>query len=322
MLYGMSLLYGLAGSTELHALRAAAAGAPPLLVLTAVALCLGGLGYKIAVVPFHMWCPDVYEGAPTPVTAFLSVAPKAAGFALLLRFLGAAVPLEGALPRSPWLLLLLLLAVVTMTVGNLGALVQRSAKRLLAYSSIAHAGFLLLGLAAGPAGTRALLLYLAIYLFMNLTAFVVVAFVVDATGSDDVDAFRGLGRRAPAAALALAIALVALTGLPPTAGFIAKYALFSALLEEASRGGGAVYVVVALLAVLNSVLSLGYYARLLRAMYLDRTPGADAARPLPLPTPHLVLLALLAVPTLLFGLDWTPLGSLVDRSLALWAAGS
>jgi NADH-quinone oxidoreductase subunit N len=317
MLYGMSLLYGLAGSTSFLAIRAAAAEAPAGLVLLAVVLCLAGLGYKVAVVPFHMWCPDVYEGAPTPVTAFLSVAPKAAGFALALRFFDQGVPAQLATSaRSPWLLLVLVLAVVTMTAGNLGALGQQSAKRLLAYSSIAHAGSVLLGLATGLPGQRAVLFYLATYLFMTLVAFTVVAAVERATGSDALESWRGLGFRAPVAALAFTVALFALAGLPPTAGFIAKYYVFAALIETGRAGGGPALHVVAVIGVLNSVLALAYYARFLRAMYLQ-TEGAPAT-PLALPRTHTLLLVLLAPPLLVFGVYWSPLDELVGRSVDLY----
>ena len=182
MLYGMSLLYGLAGSTSFAAiLHAAGTTTAPTTVLLAVVLCLAGFGYKVAAVPFHMWCPDVYEGAPTAVTAFLSVGPKAAGFALLIRFCAGALPAELGGAAAPWPLLFGLVAAATMTLGNLAALAQTNVKRLLAYSSIAHAGYLLLALVAGGRdGARAILLYLVAYLFMSLGAFAVVIAVAEA----------------------------------------------------------------------------------------------------------------------------------------------
>ncbi|MGZ3427213.1 MAG: NADH-quinone oxidoreductase subunit N, partial [Polyangia bacterium] len=213
MLYGMSLLYGLAGSTSFAAILQAAGSTPaPATVVVAVVLCLAGFGYKIASVPFHMWCPDVYEGAPTAVTAFLSVGPKAAGFALLLRFCAGVLPAELGGAAAPWPLLFALVAAATMTLGNLAALGQTNVKRLLAYSSIAHAGYLLLALTAGGHdGARALLLYLVAYLFMSLGAFVVVLAVAERGVGDELPAWRGLGRRAPWAAATMAIFLFSLT---------------------------------------------------------------------------------------------------------------
>jgi NADH-quinone oxidoreductase subunit N len=341
-LYGLSLLYGVAGATELAAVRAAVSSAPEPLALVAAALCLAGLGYKVAVVPFHMWAPDVYQGAPTPVAAFLSVATKAGGFALLLRFLGGEVPGAGAVggvagagavgevagagaAGFPWALLALVIAVVSMTLGNLAALGQRSVKRLLAYSSIAHAGYLFLGVAAGaPGGQRAVLFYLAVYLFMNLAAFAVVVAVMDADAGaeeapDAIDRFVGLGRRAPLAALVMTVALVALAGLPPTGGFVGKYYLFSAAVARGREPGGGMFYVGALLGVLNSVVSLYYYARIVRAMYIDRPAAPVTAAPARLRAPLPALLLALALPVVALGLYWTPLDTLVDRSLARWS---
>jgi NADH-quinone oxidoreductase subunit N len=316
MLYGMSLLYGLAGSTSFTAVRLACATTPSTgAVLLGVVFCLAGFGYKIAAVPFHMWCPDVYEGAPTPVSAFLSVGPKAAGFALLIRFFTGAVPttLTGGAP-GPWPLLLGLMAAATMTLGNLAALQQLNLKRLLAYSSIAHAGYLLLGLIAGGAdGTRAILLYLVTYLFMSLGAFVVIIAVEQAGIAPTIDGFSGLGRRAPWTAAAMAVFLFSLTGLPPLAGFFGKFYLFYALLAR----GGSFMVTLALVGILNSALSLYFYARVLKAMYFE--PASDGnEQPLPIARVHGGLLAVLALPTLALFLCWSPLQRLVDASMSQW----
>jgi NADH-quinone oxidoreductase subunit N len=313
-LYGLSLLYGLAASTALPDVRAALAGAPPLLAFVALALCLAGFGYKVAVVPFHMWAPDVYEGAPTPVAAFLSVAPKAGGFALLLRFFGG----DAAAP-SVWVMLALVLAVVSMTAGNLAALGQQNIKRLLAYSSIAHAGYVFLGVAAGaPAGHKAILFYLGVYLFMNLAAFTVVAAVAERGGGETVDSWAGLGARMPLAAFVMTVALFALAGLPPTAGFIGKYYLFAAVVGAGQASGAGMFYVAALVAVANSVLSLYYYARIARAMYLQPAPAAAPARAA-LAVPHAVALVALLVPTVLLGLYWAPLDTWAERALEMWA---
>ncbi len=322
MLYGMSLLYGIAGSTDLTVIRAAAAQAPALLVICAVALCMAGFGYKIAAVPFHMWCPDVYEGAPTPVTAFLSVGPKAAGFALLLRFFTGAVPAEmlaagEQLSRSPWTLFFAAVAVATMTLGNLAALAQKNLKRLLAYSSIAHAGYLLMGVAVGtPAGRQAILFYLAVYLLMNLAAFTVVLAMAEDGVGESISDYAGLGYRAPFAAVAMSISLFSLTGLPPFAGFVGKYYLFAAVIQRGMDGGGSLFYLMAVIGVLNSAVSLYYYARIMKAMYLEKFDAA--AFPVAVYPVHKAVLGVLVLPTIVLGLYWSPLISWVEGSLAVW----
>jgi NADH-quinone oxidoreductase subunit N len=320
LLYGLSLLYGLAGSTDLAAARAALAAAPAQVALPIVALTLAGLGYKIAVVPFHMWCPDVYEGAPTPVAAFLSVAPKAGGFALVVRFFGDPAPLQAG--AVPWALLALLIAVLTMTLGNLAALAQKNVKRLLAYSSIAQAGYVFLGVAVGtPEGQQAILFYLGVYLFMNLAAFGVVIAVSDdpaVAEPEAISSFAGLGRRSPLAAFVMTVALFALGGLPPTAGFVGKYYLFSAVIGAGRAGGQPMYYVAALIAVANSVVSLYYYLRVIRAMYIDPVPRGLSVAPQPLARPLGVVLGTLAFATLALGLYWAPLDALAAASLERW----
>jgi NADH-quinone oxidoreductase subunit N len=319
MLYGFSWLYGLCGTLDLAELgvRLGALGhdAPAArAALALAALCsFAGFGYKVAVVPFHMWCPDVYEGAPTPFVAFLSVAPKAAGFAALLRFLlvgfGVGFPLGH---DFPWALLLGAVSMATMTLGNLVAIAQNNLKRLLAYSSIAHAGYLLMAVATGtPAGMRAVMLYLGFYLLMNFGAFLSVMVVREQTGSEAIGAYAGLGTKSPYVAAALAIFLFSLTGLPPFAGFIGKFYVFAALIETREP----FFYVVALVGVLNSAVSLYYYARIVKAMYFER-PEADA-RAIPVRSAHALLLAALAAPTLLLGVFWAPLAGAVEQSLLL-----
>jgi NADH-quinone oxidoreductase subunit N len=316
MLYGMSILYGIAGTTDLVQIRLAAATANPVAVFTAVAFCMAGFGYKIASVPFHMWCPDVYEGAPTPVTAFLSVGPKAAGFALLMRFFHGAMPSEVAsgsiLPAAPWALMLASMSAVTMTLGNLAAIGQQNLKRMLAYSSIAHAGYLLMGFATGtPDGQSAILFYLVAYLLMNLGAFLVILAISEAGLGESIDDYKGLGYRSPYHAVVLSIFLISLTGVPPMVGFVGKFYLFAALLNK----GGSMFVALAVIGVLNSAISLYYYARVLKAMYLDapvRTEPVQVARQ------HTVLLAPLAALTLLFGFYWSPIYNWVSGSLGMW----
>ena len=325
MLYGMSILYGLfatsrvAGPSGIGAqladvtsrlFMAQAFGGQPaaqLALAVAVIFVLAGVGYKIASVPFHMWCPDVYEGAPTPFTAFLSVGPKAAGFAVAIRFFFAAF--ERQLPGGdyapitdlPWPAIIGIVSAVTMTLGNLTAIVQNNLKRLLAYSSIAHAGYLLMGLsAANAAGVRSILVYLVVYVLMNVGAFLVIIAVARVTGSEDIDSLRGLGSKAPIAALALTVFLFSLTGIPPFAGFIGKYLIFAAVVQR----GGFWYVLLAVIGVLNSAVSLFYYARIIKAVYLDE---AVDQQPLAVPVLYTGLLVALAVPILALGVYWTPL---------------
>ena len=330
MLYGFSLLYGLAGSTDLAAIRAAAATAPPLMVAVAVTLCLAGFGFKMAVVPFHMWCPDVYEGAPTPIAAFFSIVPKAAGFALAYRFLiGGNADVSGgsssarfvadAGVAAPWALVVTLVSAATMTLGEPGrACAQRNMKRLLAYSSIAHAGTILMALSVGTeAASRAMLMYLGVYLFMNLTAFLVVIAVAERGVGETLSDFAGLGTRAPLAAFCLAVALFSLTGLPPTGGFVAKYALFAAVIQRGLDGGGAPFFLLAFCGVLNTVVSLYYYARVVRVMYLDRV--ADPGPPVHLANVHVGLLVTTTAMVVVLGLYVTPLSWLVARSVDAWA---
>ncbi|RME27976.1 MAG: NADH-quinone oxidoreductase subunit N [Deltaproteobacteria bacterium] len=327
MLFGMSLLFGLTGGLELQQIHRALAGgttwdnpAATWTLMVALVMVLCGLGYKIAAVPFHMWSPDAYEGAPTPFTALLSVAPKAAGFAVLMRFFWGLFLVPGSLEGTinlagqvPWLLLLGIISAVTMTLGNLIAIVQDNLKRMLAYSSIAHAGYMLMGVVAGSEyGFQAVSLYLAVYLIMNMGAFAVVAAVENSTGSEQINTYRGLGSRAPMLAAVMAVFLVSLTGLPPTAGFIGKYFLFVALL----RHGGGWYVVLAVIGVLNSVVSLYYYARVLRAMYLEK-PVQDGER-VSQTSPAAVVAALLSIPVVLCGIFWQPLERLASWSAVLF----
>jgi NADH-quinone oxidoreductase subunit N len=316
MIYGFSLLYGMTGSTQISEIgRILTLGTAPLPAMLAAVMVTVGFGYKIAAVPFHMWSPDVYEGAPTPVTAFLSVGPKAAGFAVLVRFFYTvfASP-DGAdgmwkLSSSvDWPFLFAVLSAVTMTVGNLIAINQRNVKRLLAYSSIAHAGYMLMGFVLlTTVGLKAILFYLVVYLFMNLGAFYVVVLVANGSRSEDISDFSGLGSRAPFAAVSLAIFLFALTGIPPFSGFIGKVYLFA---EVINRG---VYWL-ALVAALNSVISLYYYARIVKVMFLeDPTHAGD----LPLAFVPRVMLAILVVPTLLLGIYWEPVIRVTEASVRI-----
>jgi NADH-quinone oxidoreductase subunit N len=314
LLYGMSLMYGLSGTTALRAMATAFVGQErdPRLVL-AVILVVAGVGFKIAAVPFHMWAPDVYEGAPTPVTAFLSVGSKAASFAMLLRIF-----LEGMPSLSvDWRMLFEVLAIVTMTVGNLAALTQSNIKRMLAYSSIAHAGYLLIGVVAAGAGysrgVTATLVYLFIYAFMQLGAFAVVVLMrrQDVIG-DELKDLSGLYRRRPVAAFAMLVFMLSLGGIPPTAGFMGKFWLFSAAIEAG-------YVWLAVIGVLNSAISLYYYVRVVVFMYLKKeTAGSE-----PVFSPSLALaLAAAVVATIVLGVYPRVLFDVADASArTLGAAG-
>ena len=287
LLYGMSLMYGLSGTTNLRTIATALLGqeSDPRLVL-AVILVVAGMGFKIAAVPFHMWAPDVYEGAPTPITGFLSVGSKAASFAMLLRIFIEGLPtmrtsvvearLGASAPDLGWGVLFYVLAVVTMTVGNFAALTQSNLKRMLAYSSIAHAGYLLIGAVTGTArGVTAMLVYLFVYAFMQLGAFAVLALLrrQDVVG-DELKDLNGLFFRQPFAAIAMLLFMLSLGGIPPTAGFMGKFWLFSAAIESG-------YVWLAVIGVLNSAVSLYYYIRIVVYMMLKNEPTGSEPRQTP-----------------------------------------
>ncbi|MDT4897977.1 MAG: NADH-quinone oxidoreductase subunit [Acidobacteriota bacterium] len=292
LLYGMSMLYGVAGSTNLgdisHAVSAALTSSDPtgattilplrpLLLLGMIAMA-AGLFFKISAVPFHMWAPDAYEGAPTSVTAFLSTGSKAASFALFARIFMEALPAM----RADWAPLLGLVAAITILVGNWAAVTQENSKRLLAYSSISNAGYLLLGLIAmNQYGYIGLVIYLLVYTLMNLGAFgIIISLRRRGIIGDNVDDLTGLAEKAPGMAIMMTIFMLSLGGLPITGGFIGKYFLFGGLLQRGQTEGKSWYYWLAIWAILNTVVSFYYYVRFIRAMYLsDRV--ADA-RPLSL----------------------------------------
>jgi len=303
-LYSFSLLYGFTGQTNLYSLAqylgTAEFGSNPAPVLIALVLALVGLGFKISAVPFHFWTPDVYEGAPTPVTAFLSVASKAASFALLIRFLVAVFPntleVGGADIQAFWVQLIAALAVISMTLGNVVALAQKNIKRLLAYSSIAQAGYTLMGVAAIQSqtdqGVASVAFYLFMYTFTNLLAFAVVILFAEATGSETIADFAGLNRRSPWLALTMTIALLSLAGIPPAAGFFGKFFLFNAAVEAG-------FVWLAIIGVLNSIVALYYYLVVIKVMYVDRSPDED--KPIPVSTPYVWVLAVTTIVVLALG---------------------
>jgi NADH-quinone oxidoreductase subunit N len=281
---------------------------------------MGGLGFKIASFPFHMWCPDVYEGAPTPFTAFLSVGPKAAGFAALIRFFIVGMTEPGQtgflLVKSVGVVeMLTVLAIATMTIGNLAALVQNNMKRLLAYSSIAHAGYLLMGFAAlNTEALNAVLFYLVVYLIMNIGAFLVVLVISNQLGIEDINGYKGMGRRGGRGtflAIVMTIFMFSLTGIPPLAGFIGKFYLFGAVMRAEMYG-------LAIAGVLNSVVSLYYYVRVVKVMFFD---APDDQRDIQIgSTSQTWVVTALAGLTLYLGLFWNGLATLTVKSTGMHLA--
>ncbi|MCS7053205.1 MAG: NADH-quinone oxidoreductase subunit N [Ignavibacterium sp.] len=318
MIFGMSLIYGMTGSTNLSEINSIlkVTALSDVTFLTSLLMVLAGLGFKISVVPFHFWTPDVYEGAPIPITAYLSVASKAAGFAVLIRFIKIMF-LSGITNNEYWVLypiidwrsLLIIFSIITMTLGNLSALWQDNLKRMLAYSSIAHAGYILLGLAVlSNQGLTAVLIYFIIYLFMNLGAFLVVMLIANEINSEDINDYKGLGYSLPFLSAMLSIFLISLVGLPPTAGFIAKLYLFIALVD-------AKMIVVAIIALINTVISLYYYVRVLKNLYLSK-PAENKIKIRNLSFVYSLVL-IMVVPVILFGIYFAPITNLAKYSLKI-----
>jgi NADH-quinone oxidoreductase subunit N len=333
MIYGFSLFYGMTGSTNIIAIRQVLAlnnltrdGINVFVLWLATILSLAGIGYKISAVPFHFWTPDVYEGAPTPVTALLSVASKAAGFGLLIRFVFLLFPTGGHFnaPIIDWPIVIAVLSVLTMTIGNFAALQQGNIKRMLAYSSIAHAGYMLAGVTIGGAvGIVAIMIYLVTYLFMQLGAFYAVMLIENKIHSEEIEDYRGLMSRTPLLSSALVVFLVSLTGIPLTAGFIGKFYLFTALLTPDNFTHEIKWLWLAIAVTLNSVIGLYYYLRVAGAMFLKRplremTPwwaGTHQTSPssvvmdgeITYKLPVKLLLFALLIPVVLLGIYFQPL---------------
>jgi NADH-quinone oxidoreductase subunit N len=309
MLYGFSLLYGFAGTTDLYALAAMIASArlPLATILGVIVLIIVGLGFKASFVPFHFWAPDVYEGSPTPVAGFLSTASKAAGFAVLARLFLVVFPAFSI----DWTALLAILAAVTMTIGNLLALPQRNVKRLLAYSSIAHAGYAMIGIVAiSRLGIASVLFYMLAYLLTNLAAFGIVTAVGRETGSDDYEAYRGLSRRSPWLALIMLAAFLSLAGMPPFGGFIAKVLVFAAGLQ-------ANYTWLVIVGILNSAVGVYYYLNVLKYVYLFRLEAKDEdKRPIHVTAPSAIALIVLAAGVILVGTVFAPWFGLAEKAAA------
>jgi NADH-quinone oxidoreductase subunit N len=296
MLYGFSLLYGFAGTTNIYDLATGiqAGNLPVAALIGSLLLVLVGFGFKISAVPLHFWAPDVYEGAPTPVAGFLSTASKAAGFAVLLRVLLVAFPQISL----QWGAVAAALSVATMTLGNLLALAQRNIKRMLAYSSIAHAGYALIGVVAlSSLGVSSVVFYLIAYMVTNLAAFGVVAAFGRITGSDEISAYAGLSRRAPGLALAMLVAFLSLAGMPPLGGFVVKFFVFAAAVNSH-------LIWLAVAGVLNSIIGLYYYLTVLKVVYLYRSEDED--KPLPISGSYTVALTILVAGIILIGTLFAP----------------
>ena len=306
LLYGLSLLYGFSGGhTNIYRIGEALASgrqddAPIILALMMVAV---GFGFKISAVPFHFWTPDVYEGSPTPVTSFISVVSKAASFAVLTRFLLAVFPPAQLVTEQIknyseiWVQLLSILAVITMTLGNIVALSQRNIKRLIAYSSIAQAGYTLMGVAAiattkSGDGAAAVAYYMFMYVFTNTLFFASIILFTNATGSETIADMAGLSRRNPWLAMGITIALLSLAGIPPTAGFVGKFLLFRAAVDS-----GLTWL--AIIGVLNSIIALYYYLVVIKVIYVDR--GPDDEKPIDMPAPYGFVMAASTVAVVLLG---------------------
>ena len=306
LLYGIALIYGGTGSTSYQVIRELAMrqGGIQTTTLIGLGLLLVGFGFKVALVPFHSWVPDVYEGAPTPVTAFMAVGPKAAGFAALIRILLQAFPFL----VHDWSAILWLLSILTMTMGNVVAVRQTNIKRMLAYSAIAHAGYILVGIVAGSeAGLSAVLFYLVIYTVMNLLAFsVILSFSRQGDLNVYLADYAGLARKAPFAAAVLSLALISLAGIPLTGGFMGKLYLFSAVVQKG-------YIGLAIIGVLNSVVSVFYYFRIMIYMYM-KEPGEEALEPETVSWPVRAIMVLGAIGVLFLGIFPSPILELAARS--------
>lgn len=304
LLYGFSLIYGFTGKTGLYELGTYFSRLN-LVAVGVIFLVLAGLAFKVSLFPFHFWAPDVYEGAPTPVAGFLSTASKAAGFAVLIRLFTAVFPAINA----DWRLILAVLATLTMTVGNLIALTQKSIKRMLAYSSIAHAGYAMIGVVAfSQLGIASVVFYLMGYVLTNLLAFGIVSIVGQLTGSDDFQTYSGLSRRNPALGLAALVAFLSLAGMPPFVGFTAKFFVFSAAIEAG-------WIWLAIVGVLNSIVGLYYYLNVLKYVYLYRMENQDEEQhPLLVSRPVAIGLVLLVISILLLGTLFGPWFGLATKA--------
>ena len=307
MLYGFSLVFGFAGTTNLYQLAdmLKVGNLPLVTAFGTLALILVGLGFKVSLVPFHFWAPDVYEGSPTPVAGFLSTASKAAGFAVLVRLFFVAFPEYAA----SWTTVIAILSAITMTAGNLLALQQTNIKRLLAYSSIAHAGYALIGVAAmSQLGAASVVFYLAAYIATNLLAFGIVMAFNRVTGLEEVKDYAGLSRRSPLLGLMMLAAFLSLAGMPPFGGFVAKVFVFAA-------GVQANYTWLVVIGIINSIIGVYYYLNVLKFVYLYRMPNEDEENhPVDMTRPYTIALVVLVVGVILIGILFAPWFSWSDAA--------
>jgi NADH-quinone oxidoreductase subunit N len=319
MIYGISLLFGLTGSFNLLEINNAIQNSAgnELALITAGLLIFAGIAYKISAVPFHFWTPDVYEGSPVATTALLSVVSKAAGFAVLIRFLNAGFidkttftnDIWNTVSAFDWSYLIAIIAVITMTLGNLIALWQDNVKRMLAYSSIAHCGYMLMGvMVMTTAGMEGVLFYFITYLLMNFGAFLVVQLIANKIGSEDMNDYAGLAYKNPFIAAAMTIFMLSLMGMPPFAGFLGKFYLFTPVIEAG-------YVGIAIIGVLNSVVSVFYYAKVIRNMYLRG--DVETTERISFGKPNMVFLYCLVVPVVLLVFNFAPLLEWVKESAVM-----
>jgi NADH-quinone oxidoreductase subunit N len=307
MLYGFSLVFGFAGTTDLYQLAGMLQSGNLSLVsaFSILALILVGIGFKVSIVPLHFWAPDVYEGSPTPIAGFLSTASKAAGFAVLTRLFIVAFPDLA----SSWTAVLAVLAAVTMTAGNLLALPQTNIKRLLAFSSVAHAGYVLIGVIAfTQLGVASVVFYMAAYILTNLLAFGIVMAFSRVTGLEDITDYAGMSRRNPGLALMMLAAFLSLAGMPPFGGFVAKVVVFAAGIQAG-------YVWLVVIGIINSVVGLYYYLNVLKYVYLYRMPDQDEEKhPVPLTRPYAIALVVLVFGVILIGTLFAPWFSWSDAA--------
>jgi len=320
MLFGLSIIYGLTGSTDIGVVSGTLQTIDyPLTIYFSMILIMVGFGYKISMVPFHFWTPDVYEGAPTPITAFLSIAPKAAGFSILIRIFYTMFTLDGSVSTTfpltdiNWPVLIAVGSAITMTLGNLLAVQQEDVKRLLAYSTISHVGFMLMAFSIiSPDAIRAIMLYLFIYLFMNLAAFYMAIFASNKLNAHHINDWNGLGLKNPILSAFMALTLISLTGLPPTAGFVGKFYIFAELFKHQQ------FYWLAVVAILNSVISLYYYFKIVKSMYLDDVKG-DVKKIDAHPIVNWSII-IFSSQNILFFIYWEPLIGFIEKSIKLWTS--
>ncbi|OUR92974.1 hypothetical protein A9Q84_20925 [Halobacteriovorax marinus] len=299
MLFGMSHIFGVTGTIQFAGMLDKLKDLDTVqiaILMPSFLMFFAGIGYKIACVPFHMWAPDVYEGSPLPVTTFFSIVPKMAGMAVLLRVTMVFFSGDQNVLQMSWIATLSVVAALTMTVGNVSAIGQRSVKRMLAFSSISHAGMMMMGvLCISEIGTRAIVFYGITYLFMTLVAFYITSFVQDAYGNDHFERFNGLIHKHPLMAIFMLITMFSLSGLPPLSGFIAKFNIFSALIDKN-------YYVLAIIAGLNSVVALYYYLKIVKLMVFKDPESDEKIKGFGF-TNQLVITAL-TVPVVMLGIFW------------------